>query len=186
MTTVGADTARIVVSTPDRLALWGVVQRQDSGFWSQLSRFESGPPSCRSFVVPFESVRPQCEHVFVPRDTESQLREVVARASTLKEVLVHFGLRPAGGNFRLLRHWLSAWDISTDHFTGTPAPRARDAIPLAEVLVEHSTYQRFQLKQRLYAAGLKRRECELCGQGEEWNGRHMSLIRRGAQVGARV
>ena len=45
MTTVGADTARIVVSgaLPDRL--WGVVQRQDSGFWSQLSRFESGPPS---------------------------------------------------------------------------------------------------------------------------------------------
>jgi hypothetical protein len=32
------------------------------------------------------------------------------------------------------------------------------------------------VKQRLYDAGLKARQCELCGQGEEWQGRHMSLI----------
>jgi hypothetical protein len=32
------------------------------------------------------------------------------------------------------------------------------------------------LKRRLYEAGLKERRCELCGQGEEWRGRRMSLI----------
>ena len=48
--------------------------------------------------------------------------------------------------------------------------------PLAEVLVENSTYSRGKLKKRLYAEGLKQRRCELCGQGEQWRGRRMALI----------
>ena len=39
-----------------------------------------------------------------------------------------------------------------------------------------STVQRRTLKERLYDAGLKPRACELCGQGEEWQGKRMSLI----------
>jgi hypothetical protein len=115
--------------------------------------------------------------VFVPRYTEAELRAVVPAASTLTEVLRHFGLRPAGGNHRLLRHWLDRWNISTEHFTGTPAgPPRRKAIPLEQVMVRGSTYQRSQLKQRLYDTGLKQRRCELCGQGEEWCGARMALI----------
>ena len=46
-----------------------------------------------------------------------------------------------------------------------------------EILVVGSSYSnRAMLKQRLYAEGLKRPECELCGQGDLWNGRRMSLI----------
>jgi hypothetical protein len=52
----------------------------------------------------------------------------------------------------------------------------RDPRPLDEILVEHSQYSRGQLKARLYAAGLKERLCELCGQNEYWQGAHMSLI----------
>jgi hypothetical protein len=96
--------------------------------------------------------------------------------TSMTEVLRHFGLRPAGGNYRLLRHWLGEWGISTEHFIGTPPPARREPIRLEEVLVEHSTYSRHTLKQRLYDAGLKDRVCELCGQNELWNGAHMSLI----------
>ena len=42
--------------------------------------------------------------------------------------------------------------------------------------MEGSTYNRAKLKQRLYDEGLKQRACELCGQGEQWQGRRMSLI----------
>jgi len=94
----------------------------------------------------------------------------------MAEVLRHFGLRPAGGNHRLLRRWLTEWDISIEHFAGTPPPRRREPIPLDEVLVEHSAYNRCNLKQRLYDAELKDRMCELCGQNEYWNEGHMSLI----------
>jgi hypothetical protein len=47
---------------------------------------------------------------------------------------------------------------------------------LEHVLVRGSPYQRAQLKKRLYDTGLKQRVCELCGQGEAWRGRQMSLI----------
>lgn len=114
--------------------------------------------------------------MFVPGYTESELREIVARSTTLAEVLRHFGLRAAGGNFRLLRRWLEEWGISTAHFTGTPPPPRKEPVPLDEVLVIDSTYHRGHLKQRLYAEGLKQRRCELCGQGEEWRGRPMALI----------
>ena len=43
-------------------------------------------------------------------------------------------------------------------------------------MVENSTYPRGQLKKRLFAAGLKERVCEMCGQGEVWNGRRMALV----------
>lgn len=43
-------------------------------------------------------------------------------------------------------------------------------------MVRGSTYGRTNLKRRLFEEGLKERSCELCGQGEQWKGRWMSLI----------
>jgi ferredoxin len=112
----------------------------------------------------------------VPRYTEQELREVVAGATSLSQVLRHFGLRPAGGNHRLLRGWLEKWDISTAHFTLEWEAPPRERTPLAAILVEGSTYSRGHLKRRLYEEGVKERRCELCGQGEEWRGVRMALI----------
>ncbi len=50
------------------------------------------------------------------------------------------------------------------------ANRPQRPIPLELVLVSGSNYSRTKLKQRLYQSGLKSRNCELCGQGEEWRG----------------
>ncbi len=44
------------------------------------------------------------------------------------------------------------------------------------MLVENSSYARGTLKERLFAAGLKHRTCEMCGQGDRWNGLQMSLV----------
>ncbi len=95
------------------------------------------------------------------------------------DVLRHFGLRAAGGNFGQLNLWLERWEISTEHFTFSGRQRlcGRQARqPLDDILVEGSRYKRGHLKKRLYDEGLKTPQCELCGQGEDWNGRQMSLI----------
>jgi hypothetical protein len=96
---------------------------------------------------------------------------------SFSDALRRLGMRPAGGNHMTLKKYAGIWGISTAHFDPAAAriPR-RPAIPLEEVLVEGSTYSRRSLKQRLYAEGLKQRACELCGQGEEWQGRRMALI----------
>jgi hypothetical protein len=86
----------------------------------------------------------------------------------------------SGGSNAVLRKWAQIWDISTDHFEPYAVLRgARGKIArksLDEVLVENSNYSRGKLKQRLYEEGLKQPGCELCGQGELWQGRRMSLI----------
>jgi hypothetical protein len=115
------------------------------------------------------------------RYTEEEARAAVAASLSHAETLRRLGLRAAGGNHATLKRHLATWGISTAHFDphGTQrrgGPHARTARPLDEVLVEHSTYSRTQLKERLYRAGLKTRRCELCGQGELWRGARMSLI----------
>ncbi len=107
------------------------------------------------------------------------MRAAVAESPSLTAALRKLGLRPAGGNHRTLRKLIEQYGIPTDHFNQSwvlRGPRSQRAIPLSEVLIEDSTYNRTKLKQRLYEAGLKQRRCEQCGQGEDWNGRHMSLI----------
>src|SRR3954451_11824538 len=132
------------------------------------------PPASRS-------VRRMWEHTFVSRRlpfTELQLRVAVEASRCCSDVLRHLGLRTAGGNPRTIQKYVALWDIPVDHFD-PDAVRAttirRQPIPLAQLLIEHSTYDRGHLKDRLYATGLKARSCEL-SQGEIWRGAQMSLI----------
>lgn len=111
--------------------------------------------------------------------TEQQVREAVANSPSLTAALRRLGLRPAGGNHATLRKLIERYAICTDHFNANwvlRGPRSRKAIPLDEVLVENCSYNRRNLKERLYEAGLRPRQCQMCGQGEEWRGRQMSLI----------
>src|SRR3954454_23643658 len=111
---------------------------------------------------------------------EDEVRAAVAESRSYAGVLRRLGLRAAGGNHRTVRKYVEdVWGIPVDHFdrrreqAGAGPGRA---IPLAEVLVEGSTYHRGHLKRRLLAERLKRPECEMCGQGELWRGRRMSLV----------
>jgi hypothetical protein len=113
------------------------------------------------------------------RYTEQQAREAIAASLTFTEALRRLEMCWSGGNHRTLKKRAAEWGIPTDHFDPDEARRRalrREAIPLAEVLVQNSTYSRGRLKERLYETGLKARSCELCGQGELWRGRWMALI----------
>jgi len=113
------------------------------------------------------------------RYSAAEAREAIASSFSWAEALRKLGMCHSGGNWRLLKERAGRWDIPTNHFD--PYARGREAarrrqLSLDEILVENSTYSRFALKQRLYAAGLKKRECELCGQGEIWREKAMTLI----------
>lgn len=114
-----------------------------------------------------------------PRYSEDEARRAIVASRSYAEALRRLGMRPAGGNHATLRKYADTWQIPTDHFdpywAGRRATRRR-AVPLEEILVDGSTYHRGHLKKRLLAEGVKQRLCELCGQGEHWHGRRMSLI----------
>jgi transposase-like protein len=89
----------------------------------------------------------------------------------------------SGGNWQTLKRYATeVWAMPVDHFDPHAASREalkrnqRSPRPLEEILVEGSSFNRGQLKRRLYKAGLKSPRCELCGQGDRWRGRAMSLI----------
>ena len=60
-------------------------------------------------------------------------------------------------------------------YSALPVKTIFEKIPIEEILVENSTYQSAKLKKRLIDEGLKEERCELCGIGNEWNGRPLSL-----------
>lgn len=111
---------------------------------------------------------------------KDNLSHIISQSQTQREVLIKLGLRAAGGNFKTLKFYINLYDLDTSHFRKrweTIAKLAsQNKIPLNEILVENSTYNRSKLKIRLYSSGLKKRECELCGQNEEWKGKKMNLI----------
>ena len=75
MTTVGADTARIVVSGVETASPWG--SRPTAGRWAFGASYPGSNPGSPARDVS-SSVRYRCEHMFVPRYTEAELRELVA------------------------------------------------------------------------------------------------------------
>ncbi|MEO8092116.1 MAG: hypothetical protein ABI726_05360 [bacterium] len=116
-----------------------------------------------------------------PRFTELQLREAIRSSRSWAETLRRLRYRSAGGNWRTLQKYARLWSISVEHFD--PAAARRESLrqcnvprPLAEVMVQGSSYSRGNLKQRLFAEGLKERRCELCGLSDVWRGRRMALI----------
>jgi transposase-like protein len=116
-----------------------------------------------------------------PRFTEEEARKAIAESRSWAQSLRRLGYCHTGANPETLKKWTEIWEIDTSHFD--PAAVSNEALrrsnqktPLTDVLVKGSTYNRSHLKRRLYEEGLKKPECELCGQGEIWRGKRISLI----------
>jgi hypothetical protein len=115
----------------------------------------------------------------LPSYTEDEARTAIAASKSWAESLRRLGLCSTGGAWRVLKKYAEVWEISTDHFDPDASRLAnlkRRQRPLSEVLVRNSSYPRKNVKRRLLAEGLKGPRCELCGQGEIWRGRPMSMI----------
>ena len=110
----------------------------------------------------------------------------LAKRSLLPEAMQRqsgeLGMCCTGNSRVILKKYVEIWSIPTEHFDPHLASLAglertwTRATPLEELLVEGRFTNRARLKDRLYEAELKQPRCELCGQGEEWHGRRMSLI----------
>ena len=97
--------------------------------------------------------------------------QAIAESRSWAETLRRLGYRPAGGNPKTVQKYAARWRVNTDHFDPYASQRGHPhpaRIPLAQILVKGSSYHRAHLKRRLFAAGIKRPICELCGQGEIW------------------
>lgn len=114
-------------------------------------------------------------------DKIMEIKEFVKNSLSIAEVCRKMDIRPAGGNYKILKNCFNANNIDTSHFTGqgwNVGKRYKyfgKRYKLEEILVDKSTYtNNDRLKIRLINAGLKEYKCEECGL-IEWNGKKISL-----------
>jgi predicted RNA-binding Zn-ribbon protein involved in translation (DUF1610 family) len=111
--------------------------------------------------------------------TEQELKTIISKSKNKTDVLKKLNLKIFGGNYNTLTSYIKLYNINIEHFERTKryGNSNFNKINLSEILVENSNYKSSNhLKNRLYDEGLKERKCEKCGQDENWNGEHISLI----------
>jgi hypothetical protein len=104
--------------------------------------------------------------------TENDLRNAAKKSLSVRQVIKALGLVEAGGNYAQIKKYLKMHKIDTSHFKGMVWNKGLHGIgvyrtTLKEVLVKDSYYQSYKLKKRLFAAELKKPQCEICGWAEK-------------------
>ena len=111
--------------------------------------------------------------------TETQLANAVQSSTSIRQVLAKLELVEAGGNYSTVQRRIRVLGLDTSHFTrqgwrkGTQVPVV-PAKSLTELLRQGTRFQSHKLKNRLLAAGLKRKQCEPC-RNTEWLGEPLPL-----------
>lgn len=101
--------------------------------------------------------------------SDDQLTVAVAESYSVRMVILKLGLVPAGGNYSHVTRRISELKLDISHFLGKQwnagSIRKSDysGTPLQQLLVDGSNVQSYKLKRKLFRAGLKNQECELCG-----------------------
>lgn len=100
--------------------------------------------------------------------TDEELIIAVKNSKSYRSVVHKLGLVPAGGNYDHVKRAILELKISTIHFKGQGWNKGlryeiAQKIPLEALLVEGSGVQSYRLKNKLFKAGLKYPQCELCG-----------------------
>jgi Zn finger protein HypA/HybF involved in hydrogenase expression len=110
---------------------------------------------------------------------EDKFREIVARAASVTEILRNIGVSQGNSSRKTLQKRIEFLQIDASHLSAwkekTRDRLSQKKIPLEEVLVEHSTYQRRHIKDRLIEEGLMENRCAICGLEPEWEGKELTL-----------
>lgn len=115
---------------------------------------------------------------------KENFEKIVSESSSIKDALKKMNLRAAGGNYKVFHKYIKLYNLDISHFEERikiyqrtlEVYKKNNKKPLNEILVENSDFSRTHLKERLYEEGIKKRECEECGQGEMWRDKKISLI----------
>ncbi|MEU0275507.1 HNH endonuclease [Streptomyces sp. NPDC006307] len=110
------------------------------------------------------------------RHTEERLRQAVAAATSVNDVVRRLGLSPVGGNQAHIGRRIAALGIDTSHFPLRPPQRrhgARGAL-LTLRAPENGRVPGERLRRALLRTGVPE-ECAMCRTGPHWNGAPLRL-----------
>ncbi|MGW4236375.1 HNH endonuclease signature motif containing protein [Streptomyces sp. NPDC004749] len=110
------------------------------------------------------------------RHSEETLRDLVARSSSVAEVVRRLGISPVGGNQAHISRRIASLDLDTSHFLRAPRGRPKGALGNRLVLGSPSDGRvpSERLRRELISMGVGE-SCAQCGIGPEWNGKPLRL-----------
>ena len=105
------------------------------------------------------------------------ITNLIYNSDNKTDVLNKLLLKNNGGNYNTLTTFINKNGINIDHFHNKKLLNVHSKKDLKDVFENKMSYSGTNhLKERLYKEGFKQRICEICGQNENWNGNHISLI----------
>lgn len=116
---------------------------------------------------------------------EQKMRDAINQSFCYADVMRNLGIQPKAGNYETVKRYIRKYSIDISHFKSpTELIKTRwengyqvKEKNLDEYLIKDVRYNNNKrVKQLLFRDGRKKRECEMCGTGEEWNGKKLSLI----------
>lgn len=92
------------------------------------------------------------------------LEKLVESSTSIRQVLNKLNIKPAGGNYRTIKNYISEYKISTSHFKGQGWSKGNKIGPKKpiEFYFKNKFVQSFKLKKRLLAEGLFNHKCSSC------------------------
>ena len=106
-----------------------------------------------------------------------EIIKIINESYSFAEVFRKLNKSKSGDAYNSLRRFIIRSSIDISHFQPWKNNgKFRIKKDINNYLITGSTITSSHLKDKLYEDGLKKRICEKCGQGEEWNGDRMSLI----------
>lgn len=110
----------------------------------------------------------------IMKRSKEEYEEAVRNSFSIASVCRYLGIKPTGGNYRIIHKAIEEFELDTAHFTGQGWNvglkfNPKSVTELKDILVKDSFYQSFKLKNRLLKESLKERKCECCGL-EKWQG----------------
>ena len=111
--------------------------------------------------------------------SKEEFEKAIQQSHSIAETCRHLGVKPCGGNYRIVHNAIEKYSLDISHFTGQGWNtglkfKPFKEKPIDEILVSDSSYQSFKLKRRLLSGGLKLHICEQCGL-TEWQGSPIPL-----------
>lgn len=110
---------------------------------------------------------------------EKSLREAVKKSFSIAQTLFNCGLNLGGNNYYKISRYIKEYNIDVSHFTGQGHLKNKNhswsiTIPLEEILIENSFYNRNKLRIRLIKEKILDNKCSKCGI-YEWDNKPISL-----------
>lgn len=117
--------------------------------------------------------------IWVP--SKDDFEKIINDSSSFGEILRKTNGVFGGGAYAAIKNRCEKDGIDISHIpTGIGSNKGRNGfgpepIPLKDILIEHSNYQRVRLKERLIKEGFLKEQCAVCKLGPEWHGQRLVL-----------